>query len=106
MRHIPLRFWISPALALAVTVVSTGACGSSESSQRSRGEDVLKATSATIAGAQALSFSVTESLARVSRTGDRRVVNIERRVTARRPDRLWVRTVGDRDVEASTTARV
>jgi hypothetical protein len=93
----PLRFCIPLAFAIAATLI--GACGSSESARRSRGEDLLKATSTKIAGAQALSFSVDETTERVPPGGEKRLTHIVRRVTLRRRDRLWFRATGDRDVE-------
>jgi hypothetical protein len=81
-------------LAAAVT-----ACGSSESGRRSRGEDLLKAASTKIAGAEALGVSVDETTEHVARDGEKEITYIERQVIVRRPDRLWFRSTGDRDIE-------
>jgi hypothetical protein len=88
------------SISLLITVAATsGACGNSESARRSRGEDLLKAASTNIANAKALSFTVDETSERVTRDGEKRTARLERHVTVRRPDRLWFRTTGDRDVE-------
>src|SRR5262245_6017165 len=92
------RTWIPLAVAVGAATW-LAACGTSESGRRSRGEDMLKATSAKIAAAKAFSFTVDETAERTSRNGTKRVEHIERQVTVRRPDRLWFRTTGDRDVE-------
>jgi hypothetical protein len=93
----PLRFRLP--LACAIAAILAAACGSSESAPRSRGEDLLKATSTTIAGAQAFSFAVDETTERVTPSGEKRLTHVARLVTVRRPDRLWFRSTGDRNVE-------
>jgi hypothetical protein len=94
-RHRRLR----GAIVVALFAQAAAACGTSESGRRSRGEDLLKAASTKIASAQALSVSVDETTERVAGDGGKEVTHIERQVIVRRPDRLWFRSTGDRDVE-------
>jgi hypothetical protein len=88
-----------PLTLAAVTVTSAGACVMTESTRRWKGEDLLRDASNAIANAKTLRFVVDETNEHVTRRGARRVVHLERHVSVRRPNRLWFKTSGDRDVE-------
>lgn len=92
--------WVG-CLALVVTLAAAvSACQSAEERKRSRGEELLKRASAKIAEAQALSFSADETGERTARDGSPRKQHVVRQVIVRRPDRLYFKSTGDRDVEA------
>lgn len=68
--------------------------------KRARGETILKQMSEKLAAAQVLSVSTSEQNERVRRNGEKVKLNFNREVAMRRPDRLYFKATGDRDLEA------
>ena len=56
--------------------------------------------------ATALTFSTSESNERVRRNNERVTIKLERQVALRRPDRLWFKATGDRDLEGVYNGKV
>jgi len=83
-----------PARIAVTAVALTVSVGCSLRDQRTRGEDLLKQTSTTIAKARAFSFSTDEVSERIARDGSTRAIHMQRYITVRRPDRLWFKTSG------------
>jgi hypothetical protein len=97
--------WCAPALAaLMATTAVTCSRGPTEEEKRRRGEALVANVSSTIAAAQALSFTAEEISERMGRDGKTQVQRLTREVKLRRPDRLWLKTSGERSVKASTKA--
>jgi hypothetical protein len=67
--------------------------------RRAQGEALLKQMSEKLKSAQSLTVSTFESVERVRRNNEKVKLNINRQLTIRRPDRAWVKTTGDRDLE-------
>jgi hypothetical protein len=67
--------------------------------RRQRGDALITRMSDRLAAAQRLSFTTTEELAR-TRDDARRAQKLSRQIVVRRPDRLYFKVSGDRDMEA------
>jgi len=100
---------LGAAVLGAMVCLTVASCGSREPAaepgpttaeeKRARGETILKQVSEKLAAAQALSVSTTEQNERVRRNGERVKLNLARQVAMRRPDRLYFKATGDRDLE-------
>jgi hypothetical protein len=84
---------------IAITAVALVSVGCSVRDKRTRGEDLLKQASTTIANAHAFSFSTDEVSEHTARDGTARAIHRQRYITVRRPNRLWFKTSGDRATE-------
>jgi hypothetical protein len=71
-----------------------------EAEKRAKGEDLLKRVSERIAAAQAFSFTTSEVVERVRKSGEKITLNLNREVAVQRPNRLWYKATGDRDLES------
>jgi hypothetical protein len=60
---------------------------------------MLKAMSARLSAAKSIAVTTTEEVQRVTRSGEKRTDHLINEITLRRPDRLWFRMNGDRDLE-------
>ncbi len=67
--------------------------------KRAEGKAILTAMSDKLKSAQAVTFSTTETVERVRRNNEKVKHNVNRQLALRRPDRLWFKTTGDRDLE-------
>ncbi len=92
----------------ALIALTVAACDARESAERgvatteekrAQGDALMKQMSEKLKSAQALTFSTTESNERVRRNNERVNLNVNRQVAFRRPDRLWFKATGDRDLE-------
>lgn len=97
------RCRLKQAVCALIAVVTAGACGqgtpSTPEERKARGLELLNASGKVIASAQTLSFTAREQGERVRRSGQKESVTIERVVRVRRPDRLHIKSSGDRDLE-------
>jgi len=85
---------------IAITAAALMACvGCGVRDKRTRGEELLKKTSTSIANASAFSFSTDEVTERTTRDGTTKAIHTQRQITVRRPNRLWFKTSGDRGTE-------
>jgi hypothetical protein len=85
---------------IAATAAAVMVCvGCTVRDKRTRGEDLLKKTSTSIANASAFSFSTDEVTERTIRDGTTTATRMQRQITVRRPNRLWFKTAGDRGTE-------
>jgi hypothetical protein len=92
----------------ALALVTAAACSGEQDpgtpeEAASRGDQLLRKMSATLGGAQAFSFTSTESHERVRRNGEKEPYTLKRDVIVRRPNRLWFHTTGSdgRDVKVA-----
>ena len=67
--------------------------------KRAQGDAILKQMSDKLRSAQAATFSTTESIDRVKRNNEKVHLNLARQIAVRRPDKMWFKTSGDRDLE-------
>ena len=67
--------------------------------KRAQGDAILKQMSEKLKSAQAATFSTTESIDRVKRNDEKVHINLERQIALRKPDKMWFKTSGDRDLE-------
>ena len=100
-RHV--RNGCGPA-ALAVAL-SVAACGPRErdpetpDARRERGLSMIQAMSDRLAASKSIAVETSEEISRITRTGERRVDTFTRELKMRRPDRLYSRTRGARELE-------
>jgi hypothetical protein len=98
-----------PAMLTILTVLTSFTMISACSRQRepatpeeksARGDQLLRQMSDTLKNAKTFSVSVNESHERVRRNGEKEPYTLKRDVVVRRPDRLWMHTIGsdERDV--------
>jgi hypothetical protein len=80
-------------------ITTPGAPASAED-KRAQGKAILAKMSDKLKSAQAATFTTTETSDRVRRNNERKKLNLTRQVAVRRPDRLWFKVTGDRDLEA------
>ena len=89
-------------LVAALTLALAGCAGRQPATREEKlayGEELLEEVSDTLAAARAISVSTTEKVERADRDGSRHMERIAREVHLRRPDRLWFRVTGDRNLE-------
>jgi hypothetical protein len=87
-------------LLIALTATSCRESGpATTEDKRAQGEALLKQMSDKLKAAQALTVSTTESVERVRRNNEKVKLNVNRQIAIRRPDRAWIKSTGDRDLE-------
>ena len=89
-------------LVVAFMLALAGCAGRKPATREERlayGKELLAEMSDTLAAARTISFSTAEVLEQVARDGSRHTERIAREVYLSRPDRLWFRVTGDRDLE-------
>jgi len=74
--------------------------------KRAQGDEILKQMAGKLKSATALTFSTSESNERVRRNNEKVTIKLERQVALRRPDRLWFKATGDRDLEGVYNGKV
>lgn len=84
--------------AILVLSVATN-FGLSKEEKRAQGDAILKQMSDKLKSAQSMTFSTKETIERTKRDKERQKVDIQREIAVRRPDRLWFKATGDRNVE-------
>ena len=89
---------------LAVTTgMFSGACGPGEprtdAERLARGREVIDRMSAKLGAARAVSVTVREAREIVKASGQPQTLTLERKLVMRRPDRLYVETMGDQRSE-------
>lgn len=97
------RRYLAAAVLMAVTACGGERDPGTPEEAAARGDQLLRKMSATLGGAQALSFTSTESHERVRRNGEKEPYALKRDVIVRRPNRLWFHTTGSegRDLRAT-----
>ena len=93
-----------PATGLLVTALTLALAGcagkpATREEKLAYGKELLAEMSDMLAESRTISFSTVEEVERLDRDGSRHVERIAREVYFRRPDRLWFRVTGDRDLE-------
>ena len=68
--------------------------------KQAQGKAILAKMSDKLKSAQAATFTTVETADRVRRNNERKKLNLTRQIAMRRPDRLWFKVTGDRDLEA------
>jgi hypothetical protein len=88
-------------LVAAFTLALAGCAGqpATREEKLAYGKELLEEMSDTLAAARTISLSTTERVERADRDGSRHMERITREVHLRRPDRLWFRVTGDRNLE-------
>jgi hypothetical protein len=96
---------ISALLTMVTMMIVVSACSgqrepATAEEKSARGDQLLRQMSDTLKNAKMFSVSVNESHERVRRNGEKEPYTLKRDVMVRRPDRLWMHTVGsdERDV--------
>jgi hypothetical protein len=77
-----------------------------DAEKQTQGAAMLTQMSDKLRGAEALSFSTVESIERVRRNNEKATINIERQIKVRRPDKMWFKATGDRDLECNYNGKV
>ena len=95
----PLSLWALVVCALVTTACAKAPAAPTDAELRRRGEALIAKMSDRLAAAQRLSFTTTEELAR-TRDDARRTQKLSRQIVVLRPDRLYFKVSGDRDMEA------
>jgi len=102
------------AVAMMVSACHEGASPSAsekgapatEADKRAQGAAILKQMSEKLQSAQALTFSTSESNERVRQNNEKIKINLERQIKVRRPDKMWFKATGDRDLECNYNGKV
>jgi hypothetical protein len=77
-----------------------------EAEKKAQGAAILTQMSDKLLAAETLSFSTVESIERVKRNNEKATINIERQIKVRRPDKMWFKATGDRDLECNYNGKV
>ena len=92
-----------PGTGLLVAAFTLALAGCAQPATREEklayGKELLEEMSETLAAARTISFSTTERVEQADRDGSRHMERIAREILFRRPDRLWFRVTGDRNLE-------
>jgi hypothetical protein len=90
-------------MAAVVVALSCVACGQrapeTPEARRERGEALIKKMSDRLGAAKSISVTTSEEIVRITNTGERKVERFTRELKLRRPNRLYSKTTGDRDLE-------
>ncbi len=94
------------SLLLLLAAITGAGCGggattssSNNVATKANAEAILTAMTEKLTSAPAVSFSTTETADRLKRGGEIVKVNVNRSVTFKKPDRMYFKVTGDRDLE-------
>ena len=77
-----------------------------DAEKQSQGAAILMQMSDKLRAAERLSFSTVESIERVRTNNEKAKINIERQIKVQRPDKMWFKATGDRDLVCNYNGKV